>query len=297
MPEGRRSPPPGEGGKICREIFGAELAGTGLLIAVGVSLVILDFGAGSPVVALFPSSGLRRLITGFLFGTTGALIALSPVGKHSGAHINPVVTMAFWMQGKLRADHAAGYVLAQLTGCFLGSLPLLAWGRMGRSIQFGGTVPGAGYGTVAALLGETVTTFALIVGLFCFLGHRRTRRFTPLLFPFLYAVMVYLEAPVSGTSTNPARSFGPALISGDWRAWWVYWVGPALGALLGVGAFNWTWLSRLEIEVAKLYHFEHDPHGIFHRGGRPHPRITGARSGPAGGSSKGPDGRATRSGK
>ena len=79
----------------------------------------------------------------------------------------------------------------------------------------------------------------------------------------LYAVMVFLEAPISGTSTNPARSLGPAVISGDWIDWWVYWLGPLTGALLGVSLYRLTWLRQLEIEVAKLYHFEHDPHGIF----------------------------------
>jgi aquaporin Z len=75
--------------------------------------------------------------------------------------------------------------------------------------------------------------------------------------------MVYLEAPISGTSTNPARSLGPEVISGDWSAWWVYWIGPMLGTLAAVAVYRITWLRRLEIDVAKLFHFEHDPHGIF----------------------------------
>jgi aquaporin Z len=247
----------------------AELVGTALLVAVGLSIVILDFGQGSPVPRLIPDAGLRRLFTGLLFGTTGALIALSPVGKHSGAHINPVVTLGFWMMGKVRAEDAAGYVVAQLAGAVLGAGPLLAWGAIGRSVAFGATVPGSAFGTGWALMGETVTTFTLLVGLFFFLRHRSIRAFTPALFPVLYAVMVFLEAPVSGTSTNPARSLGPAVISGSWHGWWVYWIGPVLGAALGVAVYRLTWLRRVEIDVAKLYHFEHDPHGIFHprRGG------------------------------
>ena len=64
----------------------AALVGTGLLVLVGLSLVIVMFGTGSPLPQVLPSEGLQRLITGFLFGTTGALIALSPIGKESGAH-------------------------------------------------------------------------------------------------------------------------------------------------------------------------------------------------------------------
>ena len=85
-------------------VFGAELIGTALLVAVGLSIVILDFGQGSPVPRLLPGASWRRMVTGFLFGTTGAAIALSRLGKESGAHINPVVTLAFWLMGRMRAS-------------------------------------------------------------------------------------------------------------------------------------------------------------------------------------------------
>jgi len=174
-----------------------------------------------------------------------------------------MVTLAFWLKKKITNLHASGYILAQLSGAILGSLPLLAWGAAGRSIDFGATLPGPGYGIWWATLGEVVTTFALILGLFLFLGQKPLRRFTPLLFPFLYAIMVYLEAPISGTSTNPARSLGPALISGNWTGWWVYWVGPLTGTTIALLVLNHRWLIKFKVEVAKLYHFDHDPHGIF----------------------------------
>ncbi|HXH48574.1 MAG TPA: aquaporin [Terriglobia bacterium] len=248
-------------------LFLAEFAGTALLVGVGVSIVILDFGQGSLVGTLLPDPGLRRIITGFLFGATGASIAVSPLGKTSGAHINPVVTLAFWAKGKMTAPHALGYVVAQLAGGVAGALPLLAWGQMGASIDFGGTFPGNGFTLFQATLGEAVTTFGLIAGLFLFLGHSRLRAYTPMLFPFLYAVMVYLEGPVSGTSTNPARSIGPSVVASNWHGWWIYWVGPVLGTFVALAAGKASWLRRFEIEVAKIYHFEHDPHGVFRRSG------------------------------
>jgi aquaporin Z len=108
-----------------------------------------------------------------------------------------------------------------------------------------------------------ITTFALIFGLFFFLRHRSLKRYTPALFPPLYATMVWLEASVSGTSTNPARSLGPAVISGDWHGWWIYWLGPLIGMLVAAAAYMWAGWEYRMIEVTKIYHFDHDPHGIF----------------------------------
>jgi aquaporin Z len=95
-----------------------------------------------------------------------------------------------------------------------------------------------------------------------FLGFQPLRRFTPFVIPFLYAVMVPLEAHISGTSTNPARTFGPALISGRWDGWWIYWVGPMAGMLVAIAVCS-SFARR--IEVAKLYHFESDRRRLFHR--------------------------------
>jgi aquaporin Z len=251
--------------KVPKVLFVSEFVGTALLISVGLSIVIVDFSPNSPVVSLVPSAGLRRLLTGFLFGTTGGLIAISPVGKTSGAHINPVVTAAFWLRRKMGAGHALGYILAQVAGGIAGAFPLLLWGNAGKAVHFGATLPGHGCTSWEAALGETAATFALIVLLFLFVSHKPIRKFTPVLFPFLYAAMVYLEAPVSGTSTNPARSLGPEVISWEFRSWWIYWVGPMMGTLLGLSLHRFTWLKHLELEVAKLYHFDHDPFGVFKR--------------------------------
>lgn len=241
----------------------AELVGTGLLVAVGLSIVIIDTSPAGPLAGVLPAGPVRAL-TGALFGSTGALIAISPVGRVSGAHINPIVTIAFVARRKMRPWLAAGYVVAQLVGAVLGAAVLLAWGATGRAADFGATLPGSSYGPVLAVAGEAVTSAALVLSLLAFVGSARLRRFTPLLFPVLYAVMVYLEAPVSGTSTNPARSLGPALMSGAWRSWWVYWVGPALGVVIALAIGRLAVLRDLEFEAAKVYHFEQDSHGLLH---------------------------------
>src|SRR5688572_6380190 len=241
-----------------------EMIGTALLLLGGLSFVIFMFGTGSPMEQWIPSVVVRRIITSFLFGCVGAAIALSIVGKISGAHINPAVTFAFWMMKKMDGKTAASYVLAQLIGAFLGSLPLLLWGAWGRSIDFGATVPGKGYSLEAVMMGEAATTFGLVTALFVFLAFRRLRPFTPFMVPFLYAVMVPLEADISGTSTNPARTFGPSIISGCWDGWWIYWLGPLIGAVTAIVV-----CGRLvrRVEVAKLYYFEYEPdrRRLFHR--------------------------------
>jgi aquaporin Z len=233
-----------------------------VLLLGGLSLVNFMFGTGSPKERLVTSVVLRQILTGFLFGCVGATIAVSSVGKESGAHINPAVTLGFWLMQKLDARTALGYVVAQLIGASVGCLPLLAWGSMGRSVAFGATIPGENYTIETALMGEAVTTFALVAGLCLFIGFRHLRPFTPAMIPFLYAIMVPLEAPISGTSTNPARTFGPALLSGQWQGWWIYWLGPLIGTLVAI--LVCSSLAR-RIEVAKLYHFESDRRRVFHR--------------------------------
>ena len=245
------------------QVVVSEFIGTALLLLIGLSLVIIMFGTGSPAALLIPDVGVRRLITGFLFGGLGGLIALSPVGRESGAHINPIVTMGFWMFRKITGWVAVGYIVAQLLGAVAGCLPLLLWGDWGKSVMFGATVPGSGYSTGTVVIGEIVTTFLMVTGLCLFLGFRHLRPFTPALFPFLYSIMVYIEAAISGTSTNPARSLGPSVVSGVWEGWWIFWIGPFIGGLLAVIACSFL-VKR--IEVAKLYYFESDRRMIFKSG-------------------------------
>ena len=237
-------------------LFGAEFIGTALLLLVGLSIVIFDWGTGSIMTNLIPSEPLRRVVTGFLFGTTGCLITLSPVGKISGAHINPAVSVAFWLRGKMKTPVMIGYVCSQMLGAVVGCLPLLLWGDQGKSIHYGNTEPGNA-GLMAAFLGEVLTTIALITTIFLFVGNKKLRDYTPYTMPFLYAFMVWKEAPFSGCSTNPARSFGPAVVSQVYSDYWLYVAAPLTGVLLVVGVFRLLRLHQYyHLEAARISYHE-----------------------------------------
>ena len=238
--------------------YGAELLGTAFLVFAGVSAVVFVFGTGSPLAQILPDTSTRRLIAGLLFAGCGALVAISPLGKLSGGHINPVVSLAFWMQGKMHHFDMGGYMLGQLLGAILGSLLLvLVWREHAASVGYGTTVPGAGYPLWIVFLAEVSLTFVLVLSIFLFVSSHRLMRWTPLMVWILVAVMVWLEAPISGTSLNPARSFGPALVSWTWQYHWLYWVAPPLGALLAVGAFRILAIGKRDVLTGKMFHVPH----------------------------------------
>ena len=236
-------------------LYWAELWGTTILVSAGVSVVIVMFGRGSPAADLLPNEGARRLVTGFLFGLVGALVTVSPLGRVSGAHINPAVSIAFLAEGKLAPRDALGYVLAQLLGGLLSIPALRAWGEFGRSVDYGATIPRPGDAAWVSLLGEVCVTYALVTLIFVMASHRRTRRFTPWSIAPLFAVMVWLEAPLSGTSANPARSLGPAILAGSLSSLWIYVLGPTTGALLAVVFLRLGIVGAHRPPAARVAHF------------------------------------------
>jgi aquaporin Z len=125
-------------------MYAAELVGTALLVFVGLSIVIALWGRNAPLAGLPIPPGARRLLNGLLFGSVGAVIAFSPIGKMSGAHVNPAMTFAFWLERKIRWRDAGCYVLAQLLGAALGAVALLGWGAAGASVAWGASVPSHG---------------------------------------------------------------------------------------------------------------------------------------------------------
>lgn len=230
-----------------------EFVGTGLLLGAGLSAVFLDFGPSSPVATHVPSSSLRLLLTGLLFAGSGSLIALSPLGRLSGAHINPAVTIAFWTQRKVHPHDLAGYIVAQLAGAIAACAILrVAWGHTAQALQLGSTQPGHGLSAPGAACVEAAMTAILVLMLFFMTSSPRTARWTPLGNWIVVAVLVWQGAPYTGTSLNPARSLAPAVLAPELAHLWVYLVGPVAGALIAAAVFA-AFRDRRTL-TAKLFH-------------------------------------------
>ena len=231
----------------------AEAAGTAFNLFVGLSAMSLDFGRGQWVPRHVPSHSLRLLMTGLVYAGSGSLWAVSPPGKRSGAHINPSVTLAFTLHGKVRLVDAVGYVVAQCGGAvFAAYAAVLVWGGALRSIGCGMTLPGDGFTPLQAAGAEVLMTGLLVLLILTFVSRATWARWTPVAVWLLVAVEVWLGAPVSGTSLNPARSFGPSLVAMKCTAQWIYWLAPPLGAAAAVGAFA-AFTDRRAL-TAKLFH-------------------------------------------
>jgi aquaporin Z len=156
------------------------------------------------------------------------------MGAVSGAHLNPAVSVAFALRGDFPWKRVPGYVAAQLLGATLGCLFLVA--VFGNVRHVGATLPGSGYREWQAFLMEVALTAALVsVILGTASAAQNVGAIGALAVGGYIALAGLWAAPVSGTSMNPARSFGPALVSGDWRAYWVYLAGPLIGAVIAVG--------------------------------------------------------------
>jgi aquaporin Z len=156
------------------------------------------------------------------------------MGAVSGAHLNPVVSLAFALRGDFPWKRVPGYIITQLLGATLACLFLLA--VFGNVEHLGATLPGAGYHDWQAFLMEIALTGVLVSVI---LGTASAAQNVGILGALGVGGYIALAglwaAPVSGVSMNPARSFGPALVSGDWTSYWVYVVGPLIGALIAVG--------------------------------------------------------------
>lgn len=199
----------------------AELVGTFFLVLVAAGAGVVDAASNGEVgrVAAVTAPGLMVLT---LILATGAV---------SGAHLNPVVTIAFAFRADFQWRRVPGYVAAQFVGGIAAAALLVA--LFGHHGDAGLTVPGTGFDDAQSVVIEGLLTFGLVTVI---LGAASGAQNVGALSAFAasgYVILAGLWAsPVSGASMNPARSLGPELLSGDWAHSWVYFVGPLAGSLL-----------------------------------------------------------------
>lgn len=236
--------------------YGCEFFGTALLLFIGLSAVSLNFGAGSPVLQWIPSENVRRLLTGLIFAGGATAVVYSPLGLRSGGHINPAVTLSFYLLGRVKTPDAVLYAIAQCAGAVLGTFfVMLAWRPLAESTAYGATMPAPGITLTAAFGLETAMTFALVLVILSIANTIRIARFTPLAAGSLVAALVYFEAPYTGTSVNPARSLGSAFFSGNFDHYWLYVSAPLAGAILATALYALAVKFAHRVNLcAKLYH-------------------------------------------
>jgi aquaporin Z len=207
-----------------RRLF-SEMLGTFLLVLAAAGAAVVQARSGGQIgrVAEVTAPGITVLVV-ILF-----------MGAVSGAHLNPVVSIAFALRGDFGWRRVPGYIAAQLVGAALAAVLLRV--TFGNVAQLGATLPGNGFGSGQAFTVEIVLSFGLVSAI---LGTASSaQNIGPLSAVGVggYIALAGLWAsPVSGASMNPARSVGPALISGDLHHLWVYLAGPTLGAIAAVGA-------------------------------------------------------------
>jgi MIP family channel proteins len=205
-------------------------------LAEGLAAFALVFaGCGAIITDQTRGGTLGTVGVALVFGLV-IMVMVYATGHLSGAHINPAVTLAFALTRHLPPREAAAYIAAQLAGATAAALALAAvWTSMPADL--GATVPSIGAGS--ALVYEVVMTALLM---FVIMAVATDTRAVGAGAAIAIGATVGLDAlfggPLTGASLNPARSLGPALVSGQWDHFWIYVAGPLVGASLGAAVYQ-----------------------------------------------------------
>jgi aquaporin Z len=191
------------------------------------------FNPALPALHFLPSTALRRLLMGISMGGTAILIIRSPMGKRSGAHFNPAITLTYFRLEKIDKLDAAFYVVSQFIGgiCGVGLSALCLGSSLAvPSVDYAVTVPGRG-GPTGAFCAEYFMAALLMLVVLWFSNRPQFAQYTSYLVGILIMFYVFVFAPVSGFSINPARTTGSAVFANIWTAVWLYFVAPVLGMM------------------------------------------------------------------
>jgi aquaporin Z len=211
----------------------------GFMVSATAFTVLLE-SPGSPIHAAMPWPLARRGVMGLAMALTAIVLTYSPWGGRTGAHLNPAVSVMFTRLGRMRVADAAGYITAHFAGGIAGvALARLAFGPVvaHRSVNWVATVPGP-CGALCALAAEAAMTATLFGIVLRVSSHPRWQSVTGIAAACCVAVFITVEAPLSGMSLNPARTFGPAMWSGEAAGLWIYFVAPLAGMGLATEVFR-----------------------------------------------------------
>lgn len=204
--------------------------------AEAIAAFALVFAGGGAIVTDAESGGsLGTVGIALVFGLV-IMVMVYATGHLSGAHINPAVTVAFTLTRHFPPRDAAAYIAAQLAGAAAGALLLLAvW--TDAPADLGATVPSIATGS--ALVYEVVlSAFLMFVIMAVATDTRAVGAAAAIAIGGTVGLDALFGGPVTGASMNPARSFGPALASGEWSDFWIYVAGPLAGAAVGALAYQ-----------------------------------------------------------
>lgn len=215
----------------------AELLGT---------FVLTFFGCGSAAIA---GVDLGNLGIAFAFGLSIVAMAYA-IGNVSGCHINPAVSLGVYLTGRMNGKDLAGYIVAQVIGAIIAALLLAALISMSDFTSITATGLGAnGYGDASAvglnvwgaLLTEIILTMVFVLTVLGATDGEKTGIIAGLIIGLTLTFVHIMGIPLTGTSVNPARSFGPALVLGGeaLAQVWVFIVAPLIGAALAAGIYKY----------------------------------------------------------
>lgn len=209
----------------------AEAVGTFLFFFVGAGAVVLND---------HPSGGGGLVGVALAHGLVLAVL-VSALGAVSGGHFNPAVTVAVRLAGKIKPMRAAAYIVSQLVGALAAGLalrwvfPESSWAPS----NIGTPALGAGIDILPAIAIEAVLTVVLILTVFGTAVDARAPRIGGLAIGLAVAADILMGGPLTGAAMNPARWFGPAVASGAFDNWYVWWIGPLIGAFLAAVIYRY----------------------------------------------------------
>jgi aquaporin Z len=231
----------------------AALLGTFMISACAFTILL-----ESPALSLrsaIPDPFARRVFIGIAMGATAILLIYSPLGRRSGAHMNPAITLTFLWLGKINPCDAAAYVTAQFLGgiagiVFVGMVAGMLAGN--PAVRFAATIPGR-YGDTVAFGAEVAISFLTMSVVLNATNRPWLAPYTGLLCGLLVASYVIFESPISGFSQNPARSFASAFGARQFTALWIYFIAPLLGMFAAAALYIHAYGGR-QVRCAKLNH-------------------------------------------